>query len=208
MNYYKLRYVKKDVQKILDCEDLYEVSLENRKIRVLVPTFNCIRYLNVSKNNLVWLPEMPLIEVLICRSNRLAELPVLLDNLMTLDCSNNPLSKLGSMPRLVSADISNTLIQQLDDYKRLKQLTANSTFLTEVRIMSLESLEAYNTPIRIVFDLPNAKNGTFVKSGENYERVIKYRQFFNSNVLIDWRMKKFDDRLKTIFKFFEIEHLF
>ena len=204
--YTKIKFVVEGA--IKEAYDPREVSLEKRRINRIIPSYNGIRYLNVSGNNLKWLPEFPLIEVLICRDNKLTELPVLLDNLLDLDCSKNPLTTLPTMRNIRCINISHTLIAEIENYPKLKELIAVETKLQEVRILSLEKLDCTNSPITVVFDLPHAYLSSLIKKDKYYEKISISKQIINSNPIIDWRYKKYNDTLEKIFEILEIGYLF
>lgn len=204
--YNKIKFVVEGA--IKEAYDPREVSLEKRRINRIIPSYNGIRYLNVSGNNLKWIPEFPLIEVLICRDNKLTELPVLLDNLLDLDCSKNPLTTLPTMRNIRCINISHTLIAEIENYTKLKELIAVETKLQEVRILSLEKLDCTNSPITVVFDLPHAYLSSLIKKDKYYEKISISKQIINSNPIIDWRYKKYNDTLEKIFEILEIGYLF
>lgn len=110
-----------DVEKYFDSlsDDIMCMNLHNKNIHHLpsLKKFKSLLYLDVTKNNLTKLPELPSTLIyLYCSGNNIKRLPQLNCNLIDLYCSHNQLTCLPVLPNTLKyIDISGNSIKLLPE---------------------------------------------------------------------------------------------
>jgi hypothetical protein len=179
----------------------WELNLSNLGL-TYIPLYDIVKeaqYLNISKNNLTELPDLPnvlslncdynklkmlsslpLCETLDCNHNLLTELPDL-PECLHLYCSHNPITELPNLPNCYELTCSYTKISYLPDLPKHEFINCNKTNLLifpRVNNIKLTQVRIKGEMIGI-YDKENYENHT------NYVgRVVDYIFFDNDYLYI------------------------
>jgi hypothetical protein len=113
--------------------------------------------LNIQKNKLLSIPDMPEIKILRCSQNRLTHIQTF-QNLQILDCSQNELTLIEDQPKLETLSAQKNALMEIPNFKNLKILDASSNFLTSLPILKkLKILSVHNNKLTSLPLLENLK---------------------------------------------------
>lgn len=180
------------------------LNLANSNISSIWITSLCylkIEELNISNNNIKFIPDIFSLKKLICDNCDLRQLPKYMPRLEYLSCKNNKITLIPYYNNLKYLDVTNNLISSIV-YNKLEELICSDNPIIE--IPPVKKIKAYNCPIlSIGNDVNMEKYGVIINNRfkwmERYNIEIKYS-------ILNWKDKytriKIERKFnKKLFKF-------
>ena len=144
--------------------------------------------LDISDNNITYLPDILTLKKLNCAKCKIKTLPRFLPNIREIDANDNLLTHIYTYQTLETLICSNNIIKELPHLPNLKYLQCNNNPITEINIPSLTSLEAYGCPIMVIHNIPSLIKKSSILLANGLVRYIQYNKskLSNNYVLINW----------------------
>jgi hypothetical protein len=165
-----------------------ECNLSNKSIIYLginTISFMHLTSLDVSYNNINFIPDIHTIKKLKCIDCNLRELPSM-PILEELDCSDNLLTCIPNYTKLIKLTCSHNLIESFPNLS-IKKLICNNNPITSVNISTLTYLEAYGCPILAICKIPGLTKRSSILENGNFTWIIdRTEKLDKTNVVIDW----------------------
>lgn len=160
------------------CKNDYELDLSDMGL-TYIPLYDIVKeckYLNIRKNKLTSLPDLPNVLVLDCSYNKLITLPSL-PLCETLDCSYNKLKTLPSLPLCEMLDCHHNLLTSLPDLSRCLYLyCSHNPIISLPNMPNGYELKCCHTKISY---LPDLSNYRFIDCNKTnlliFPRINKHR---------------------------------
>ena len=132
-----------------------EVSCKQNKLISIDTLKYCpnIKRLDCSNNKLSNISSLHLLEILICDTNNLTELPIL-PNIIKINCNSNRINELNNLKntytlRILECDNNN--LTSLPDFEQLEELYCNNNKINQLsNLKNIRILHCYENPLKLI----------------------------------------------------------
>jgi hypothetical protein len=146
-----------------------------------------LKELDISDNNIRYMPEIISLKILKCNNCNIDKLPDFQPALEILECCNNNITKIPFYKELTSINCSTNLIKNIPFLPKLTHLTCCNNPITSISNSKLVYLKARNCPLIIVHKIPSLIKKSSIMVNNKFKWLYEDKQDIDRKyVVLDW----------------------